>query len=727
MMTDASDRRVTFIENDLPALVSGAYEVKVAQTVNQTAPGSFTADARFAVSWERFSLPGTEVQAVFPPPLSVGEFSGVLPHVVVSKRTLPWGREAQKGNRQVPWLAVLTFNDDEYVKPEAKTAKDLVALGQAIDVQGSVTRGVGALPSSHLSYPDISPLDYGETPDDACNVIDLPLHLFNLVAPSLNDLQKLAHIRRIDTIDTEDSADSERQVAVVVGNRLPREGATAYAVLVSLEHMDAYLPGDDGTPSGGIPAGTTHVRLIALREWRFFNSGGGRVLVRLLEGLNRSPDLGVTSLRMPPAHPETPNPAPGDVQAALEHQASGSLSPADADVLVQNAFAMGYTPMNHHLRDSGTAVSWYRGPLAPFDVDLSVAIPSPTSDGMLRFDPETGMFDVSYGAAWQLGQLIGLQSKTFANRLYEWKRGLKKGEAAAAEQDLLEQAFVSSGVFSSLLKKGRQRLHALRAVEVPQEIIDFVARMRLLDGVPFAYLVPNELMLPPESLRWFRLDPAWIRALVDGAFSIGRASLDDVGREARMAALVDVPSRGAARVRRPNQRPANLVAAAEGPGTVTGFMMRSEAVSGWPRLRIKGYQDTAGSQELAKLRFVRLSKDVLLCLFDGEARLVTVGEPPEALHCGVEGEPGAFTTTLRQVTGDTPGRQYPPDSKGVQPVAAVPNRDDGQTLMIEQAAASIDARLKAGHGETIQKFTSAELALELIQGAVQVNYEFENG
>ena len=58
----------------------------------------------------------------------------------------------------------------------------------------------------------------------------------------------------------------------------------------------------------------------------------------------------------------------------------------------------------------------------------------------------------------------------------------------------------------------RRRLHV-----VPGELRRFLARLRLLHGVPFCYLVPDAELLPPESIRFFYLDRAWTDALVQGA------------------------------------------------------------------------------------------------------------------------------------------------------------------------------------------------------------------
>ena len=58
----------------------------------------------------------------------------------------------------------------------------------------------------------------------------------------------------------------------------------------------------------------------------------------------------------------------------------------------------------------------------------------------------------------------------------------------------------------------------------PAEILKFLARLRMLEGVPFNNLVPDEELLPNESIRFFYLDRAWTDALVQGALSVGTAN-----------------------------------------------------------------------------------------------------------------------------------------------------------------------------------------------------------
>ena len=74
---------------------------------------------------------------------------------------------------------------------------------------------------------------------------------------------------------------------------------------------------------------------------------------------------------------------------------------------------------------------------------------------------------------------------------------------------------------------------------IPRDLRQWLARLRLLENVPFAYLVPDSLLLPPESIRFFYVDRNWTDALVQGALSVGtvnssdRAQLEQLHRQIR--------------------------------------------------------------------------------------------------------------------------------------------------------------------------------------------------
>lgn len=148
---------------------------------------------------------------------------------------------------------------------------------------------------------------------------------------------------------------------------------------------------------------------------------------------------------------------------------------------------------------------------------------------------------------------------------------------------------------------------------------DWFRRLISLEGVPFDYLVPDERMLPrkqiinsgatgqqrkDETIRFFQVDRAWIRALACGAFSVG---LHDGG------AMVIDEKRNELCSAIPDQR---------------GFLLRSSIVSDWPELQIVLAPKVVDGHIVR-----RLSAEVELRLFPAATSSVTIGLPRETLHC----------------------------------------------------------------------------------------------
>jgi hypothetical protein len=715
-------RQVELIQFDIPPLRDGVYTVAVTHTAGQGAPDSFAAKTTFAVSGERFSLAPSEIAGVFPPNLANGEYAGILPHVLLSRRTLPWEREALSGESATPWLAVLLFDEDEWARVSAYQSKqvaDLVPAGEAIKPVGKqIQPGVGTMPAGTVSYPGLTQLEVGEAPTDTVAIVDVPADLFSKVAPTTGDLPYLAHIRKVDTSDSVDQASAVSEVAVVLGNRLPADGSDAHAVLVSLEGMGPYLPHADGTPSTSLTAAT--VRLTTFQTWRFFANTGGETFLQLVESLNTQAVAGderLSTLQVP--FTGAP-PSSDEVTRARAAQAVGSISGAVAQVLLHDAFGMGYVPLRHRLRHGGETVSWYRGPLAPYPVLTKVAIPLAGPDQATRYDRQTGMFDVSYAAAWQLGQLLAVRDRSFALAVANWRCGLVAADAVAQEQALIERCL--AGAFDGVVARRRERVQAATAVdEFPPAITLWLAKLRRLEGIPFNYLVPEERMLPPESVRMFHVDNAWMDALLDGALSIGRSTTGELTRHAEHARALHVAAFDHAATLRANRSAVTLEYI---PEELTGLLLRSQVVAGWPRLNVAAWSDTGQQSKLKLFRMQRISNDVLLCLWHGVLADFAVRESPEQLHCGVEQAAGAFSTTLRDVTGPKPGIQFKTDPKGGLPQAVVPTRSDRQTIQVASAATSILDKLNIDFAQGIAPaaFTSAEFALEMVKGVADVEF-----
>ena len=96
-----------------PDVPAGVYRVRTsldARDGSDALPPPLPHDAYVAVDGPRFVLSSADVAAVHPPAGSVGAFGERLPHVALSRRTLPWERRFDDGT---PWLALLLVREEE--------------------------------------------------------------------------------------------------------------------------------------------------------------------------------------------------------------------------------------------------------------------------------------------------------------------------------------------------------------------------------------------------------------------------------------------------------------------------------------------------------------------------------------------------------------------------------------------------------------------------------------
>jgi len=196
-----------------PGLVIDDYTITVTQTVtlprNQTA--TFSTQKHFSVSGERFAFNPQDIQAVFPPAGSLGEHSNVLPHVVFTRSTLPWELQADPAREDVPWLALLLFEDQEKPTPQIVTLNTLTN------------------PDGGARFPALQ-LNTGQKADDQATVIDIKKSGLQTMLPTLETLALLTHVRvRLHADGTRD------EMAVIIGSRLPVRGGSSTVHLVSLE------------------------------------------------------------------------------------------------------------------------------------------------------------------------------------------------------------------------------------------------------------------------------------------------------------------------------------------------------------------------------------------------------------------------------------------------------------------------------------------------------------
>jgi hypothetical protein len=226
------------------------------------------------------------------------------------------------------------------------------------------------------------------------------------------------------------------------------------------------------------------------------------------------------------------------------------------------------------------------------------------------------------------------------------------------------------------LAKPAQVVSVSPEAEMPPYMESFLAHLRLLVGVPFDYLIPDSRLLPPESIRFFYLDRSWTDRLVDGAINVGKiGTREQAHHQAHHAGVrqqVDLTERlvrklqvaGASHGPLLDLAEARRVAQSRGAAEViTGFLLRSSAVSGWPHMDVRAFDrvlpegieaagEEATNSQLLTLRLERLSPSVLLALFQGVPRLVWCEEPHHGIQFGVNELGGQFFAVRRDREGN---------------------------------------------------------------------------
>jgi hypothetical protein len=189
-------------------------------------------------------------------------------------------------------------------------------------------------------------------------------------------------------------------------------------------------------------------------------------------------------------------------------------------------------------------------------------------------------------------------------------------------------------LFTSL--NNTEVLNAVRErPEFPETVTSFLGRLFLLHGVPFHYLLPDEKLLEPESLKFFYVDREWIAALIDGTLSIGLDE-DTAGYLNKAMVVMSANYIKEAREIRTQARPETdipiTVTAPPDSQGFTGFLLRSRLLAGWPGIQIRAFK---GEKQLPILRLDRVDRVdpvVLFGLVDGELDKLDITQPPEGLH-----------------------------------------------------------------------------------------------
>jgi len=748
--------QLQFLQNHKPLLQDGEYKITVTQTleIDGNKPEDFQPLIKtFQVAGERFQLKPQDIHGVFPPNHNLGEHSNVLPHIILNRSTLPWERKAQSDDENTPWLALLVF-DQEEVAPIATSPKEdpttLAANADKVTTKVVSLSELEAGSDSSPFFPKLT-LEKGQKPTDKVKVIDVPMVLhqkkqLEQIMPTAAELQFLTHVRK-----TEDDKGSVER-AVIIANRLPKSGNRSVVHLVSVE--DRFK---DGTFNYQKAGDEDKIRLVSLKSWEFTCMERYRVTDEAIEHLKNMPLLKnnptikkitersihlsteeffskkefLTELKKAYS-PEDQPPSPtangktiqelllkafgfGDfasILKKLDRNPSTLRLPDTGNDVADQFLKMGYVPASHYFRKGDKAVSWYHGPLSPLEnppTELNLPLPPRAADHLLRYYENIAMLDASYAAAWELGRLLALQDKSFSTSLYRWKRchahQLKKEKQQFRNQDAHHP--------------GAHRINR-EAYRLPKELTDWFYDLHLLKGLPFNYLVPDEAMLPSESIRFFTLDKLWMACLIDGAFSIGRVITHDHSKDENLFHAV------LQKAWNPEQKSEELKTTLSGLTTISGCLIRSEVVSGWPGLLVEAYKLTKNGKltgPIQPIRMETLSQNVLLLLFEGQIQTLDIHLKPETIHFGFSidpNDPNLYHKKLRKENGE----EHDDREKYTINFSV-----DSNTRVVKITDNAVASKATEGLVKLIQKsaseekeVTSAEFALQMIEGVEKVTF-----
>lgn len=642
------ERSTSFFAYHFPALEAGNYTVEqfLEPESDYARSTRFTSGIQhFYVAGERFVIPPHLVFASYPPKASEGLYNGSLPHIELSRSTIPWERTAETSQTPVktPWVALLVIREDEVesgkVKPvmmQAATCKAAIGLKD-------------------------EPGEKGETDLQELPVLNFQRSFLQSILPTVEELRLLAHVRVIENKDEISMAHIPEERAVVVSSRILTPGKYA-AHLVSLENRLRDGQFDFREINGLVP-------LISLCSWEFSCIAENQYKLDALS-ISRLEDAvakGKTSIsagkiaqykhKMAADLPLFRNEKSfwtyleTELQVTVPDSEKKTLLPlfqyhsatlrsllnnldvapfqlhlkAVNNASVQKYLETGSVPLPHHLRAGGNTVSWYRGPFTAFDTVLPEHKPLSAfrhADELMQHNLDTGLLDVSYAAAWELGRLLLINEPKLIQQLQLWK--LKYN------QKLL------------LVKQKQDVPHLSAFMEVPEEnelpaaIRQFILQYLKLNEFPYHYLIPHNAMLPPESLRFFRLDKTWMHAFICGVLSIGEEISETKVDRIIKGILLEENKRFMETV--PDAQALELE-------NVCGMLIRSEAVSGWPGLQIEA---TSAGKNVPLWHKRYLSDGTMLCLFAGRFDSLALFLPQGDSHFGFSQSDSGFVKELEQ-------------------------------------------------------------------------------
>ncbi|KAK4212057.1 hypothetical protein QBC37DRAFT_466589 [Rhypophila decipiens] len=726
-----------------PGLSAGTYEVSVVQEIDAAVPTAakrqtltvtnvrnvrdgnpdpkietLVGDAepqRFEVVVPRFTLDPELINSYYPPDGHQDE-GRILPHIVLNDPHYPWEIDAgsttnmagpidgpKNDRNMVPWIGLVVFDPDE-LRLDDKEIKALRIPGVTDVAQqnanGTFTMAVKDYFDDTKFIPKQSQIDidkgYGDNKalkDRIRGTTDLAKVMFptkELFADMFSDCESmkyLAHVRNINTVGFPNAGVEQLGLySVVVSSRTGRfditKPTTQVVHLVSIENFDSTVPGIQAW-LGTDPAtrkGPDRIGIFSLHSWVYTALPPDPInFVDTVENLVRKQQM----LRADQPTLDAINEGIKNIADGKDETAKTSAKQKASQVLLDRLSA-GYTFARWRCETGEETTALNRGPLVPVRQPAKPASDLPdcsnTSKEFQILDKDTGLMDLSYSTAWQLGKTLAIADTVFSAAMLRFRSALHNATAGTTramlnkmkpKDELLRSLSVSlqrandlscgtpghperlrckcpagpvtdvtedearpvfkrnmaAGVLSHSLA-GTMPFTGLNKEPANDDdwvtIHNWMADKLFLADIPPHYLIPEASFVPPEAIRFFYVDDFWLDCLLDGALSVANHldRDDDILRtevKTRFNTYLQtpVPDTGI----KP-QIPSY------------GFILRSKIIETMPDLRITvkwTVPDPKGEVRHPVCRYTRFDKTTLICLLDRqpeELDSIELAQPP---------------------------------------------------------------------------------------------------
>lgn len=525
----------------------------------------------FALDGPRFALPADLVASVVPPRNGHGGFYDMLPHIALGRKTLPWERDPglprpgdkptapageyapPLGDLPVPWVALLLFEEGECAIKQHETLRDHLPPGVLTDLAVDWNTTADFVVARHSVVSSIMPsieelkllthcrqvnVDYKELSAGSSDGYFSVVVSNRLPEKDKKYVACLVSVeQRWDIVPTDPPESSDVTWPIPLGTLPPnmrgemvtREMPTASAPAPPAEASQPAGAGAFESPGRqtALPAWETAVR--TLRVEQPAGPATGQVAGQAAASASADHDGGIISVR-----PGDIYAAPGviDSDVSLVLLFSWKFECSDLgtfqdlmqalDVAMMGTVAAplhppitdsGHLPMTLHDRAGVVEHVLYRGPLVPLELGRDDQGPYHSADQARRVMPETGVEDISYAAAFEVGRLLAMSDGRLAQELMRWRRTAFRQSARATLVAHLPQA-----VRAALPAQPIEQLHAPLIPIIQAHVITTVAT----SGVPAANLYGMPAVQAAPGLDPPQLAAAWGISVTEAQASLGR-------------------------------------------------------------------------------------------------------------------------------------------------------------------------------------------------------------